>query len=363
MRSVLSVIALTLGILGVVTVASANAVLADTVAQRALMIGGNVATFRAVVEGANNLDELTRYGRLLQARTHASTVAPQIALGEYLTAADGADSVQLDVLAVTAEYRSTFPLVVVSGVWMHETSTLAPRVVVNERAAAQLHSPTIQISSPHDKFRVVRTGVVADGAQTPRVYMPVTKEFDFNGRTVSLLFTGASLTRDTITAASAELSTLHVDMKVAELERLDTVSQLEHEIAATNRVLISLGTISLISTVFATINLGLATSKARSREFALRRVIGASRRQITMVTLLESQIIAGIAATFAFALSWAFFPVIISSFNTPLGITPPSFSPGTASISFAVSSVSALLASLVPAVLSFRRDFSQVMRY
>lgn len=364
-RSVLSVLALTLGILGLVTVVAANAVLAGTVRQRALMTGGDVSTFRAVVTGATTLDDLERYEQLVQVRSGAAHVAHEVWLPDFEVREDGAKPVLVDARMVSERYPEIFPLVLDEGDWGFRLPTLAPRVLLNAAASRSLTDTSFTLRSADRSFRVQVGGSVSDGATTPRVYLPLTAESDIDIEDFDayLVLSGPGLTKDNLQAASIELATLRSSLAFGQIERVDTVAQLEQELATTGQVLLTLGVLSVGSTLLGTVNLGLAASKTRSREFALRRVLGASRGQIAMVTLLESQIIALVAAIFAFGLSWTLFPLVVQSFRIPDGVAAPEFSPSIAALSFGISASSALLAGFVPALLSFRRDFSEVMRY
>jgi ABC-type lipoprotein release transport system permease subunit len=365
-RTVLSILALTLGILGLVTVVAASAVLADTVRQRALMAGGDVATLRAEIVGGSKASEIDRYAELLRVRAGATRFATEIWLNDFEARSDSGDSQRVDVRMVSEKYRDIFPIVLTAGDWTFGKRTVAPRAALNASAGHMLGNTRFTLlSDDGSKLRVQVAGRLADGAASPRVYLPIIQGIadNYDSRTVYLDFSGPRLDRDRLEAASRELSSLGAQLSLGEIERIDTVSQLERELSTTSQVLLTLGALSIGSTLLGTINLGLAASKTRAREFALRRVLGASRRQIAMITLLESQIIALIAAVFAFALAWALFPVVIESFHVPEGISKPQFSPTIAALSFGVSAASALIASLAPALLSFRRDFSDVMRY
>lgn len=364
-RSVLSVVSLTLGVLGLVTVMAANAVLNDTVTQRALMVGGGVSTFRAEVKNVDSVEELERYALMLQVRTGASQVAQEVWLTDVMAAGDAVDESPVDIRFVSENYPQIFPVVLREGIWGFGLSAMAPRAALNDPAVSAIQGTSIRLQSANLDLTVRAEGHLSDGTKSPTIYVPLEHDFviSIEEASVYLSLTGVSLTRDMLDVADKTLSDLGAALTLGEIDRLDTVAELELELETTSQVLLTLGALSIASTMIGTVNMGLVTSKVRSREFALRRVLGASRRQISMVTLLESQIIALIAALFAFLMSWAIFPVVLSLFSIPEGIAVPQFSPSVGALSLGISVASSLLASLVPAVMSFRRDFSQVMRY
>lgn len=365
-RSLLSIISLTLGILGLVTVVAAHTVLSDTVSQRALLTGGDIATFRATVTGVESASGLAHYADMLERRTEATASTAELTVTSA-SFTEGNQSIDVQLVYVGAGYTDVLPISLLDGVWPSEERTLAPSVVVNSALRERNPAPSISLTVGNELTRLHVVGTVADGVASPAVYARLSDQFfpeeQDDSVTAAVLMTGPNLTKSTITGTGTELESRGASQNITEVERIDTLGDLRGELAATSSVLVALGVISLASTLFGTVNLGLATAKSRSREFALRRTLGASRGQISLVTVLESQIVAGLAATCAFFLAWSFFPLIVGSFDVPPGIGDPTFSPIFAGLAFGVSASSALIASLVPALISFRSDISQVMRY
>lgn len=364
-RSLLSALALTLGMLGLVSVVAASAVLGETVQQRALFGGGPSTTVRVLVGGLQSAEELRSYGDFLAARSAASAVAAEVWIPEAGLRSARGDAL-VDLVFVDDAYLKIFPLALVSGNWGTGLSGVAPRVVVNDRAAEVLRGERrAELSLVADRTGVHVSGELRDGAPIPRIYVPIAEPLWTAQRSARtyIVLSGPTLTTDSVSRAARELASFGVPGAADEVERIDTVGQLAEELAATSRVLLALGGLSVASTLLGAVNLGLATSRARAREFSLRRVFGASRVQIALVTLGESQLIACVSAVIAYGCSWALFPVILEAFDIPAGVAAPDFSPAIGAVSFGVSAGAALAASIVPAVSSSRRDLSSVMRY
>lgn len=180
--------------------------------------------------------------------------------------------------------------------------------------------------------------------------------------TVSVVLHGPALTTDEVTRAGRELLAFGVTFEPGEATRTDRINALADEVATSAQVLFVLGALALASTVIGILNVGPSSATIRGHEFALRRVMRAKRTQVLAIVITESQILAVLAAAIAFGGSFALFPLVVGSFGERLGIAPPPFDPVYALVCLAVACASALVSSIVPALLSYRRDLSDVMR-
>ncbi|MEJ1088459.1 FtsX-like permease family protein [Microbacterium sp. Mu-80] len=364
-RSILVVLALTLGMLGFVAVLSADQVMRETVIQRALLTGGKEPTFEASVKGPESQDEVATAIRQLKSRSGATHSAARIDDPDVGVWTNGLRVDNLKIVFVTSSLIDIHPFPLVSGEWFESEPALAPRVLVNEAAAAQLSAHgAAQIGSDYVKRKMVVVGVIRDALDEPQVYASVRDYFEFAEQvpTVTVALHGPALTDSAVTAAARHLASLGARIELASVTQTDRISALSSEIATTSRVLFVLGALSLSSTIVGIMNVGLATARARAKEFALRRTMGASRGNVAFIVMLESQILALSAALVAFGGSYLLFPVVVGAFNTQLGVSPPPYDPAYGIICLAVASATALLSSFAPALLSYGRDLSSVMR-
>lgn len=364
-RSLLVVLALTLGMLGFVAVLSADQVMRETVIQRALLTGGKEPTFEASVKGPKSSDQIALAVHQLSVQAGAAASGAKIDDPEVGVWMDGVRADTVKTLFVTPSLRHIQPFPLVSGEWLNDHNTLAPRVVVNEAAADVLpRTNTAQLGSEDTQRRFVVVGVVRDAHEDPQVYANIRDYGSFTSAapTVAVALHGATVSESEVSASTRQLSALGAPIELVSVQQTDRVSALASEVATTSRVLFVLGALSLLSTIVGIMNVGLATAKARAKEFALRRTMGASRGNIAFIVMLESQILAVSAALVAFGGSYLLFPVVVGAFNTQLGVTAPPYNPVYGVVCLAVASATALVSSFTPALLSYRRDLSSVMR-
>lgn len=365
LRSLLSAIALMLGMLGLLSVAAAHTVLSDAISARALMAGGPAATFRVELHPGLSEAEHATYAQQLSDRAGAAQHTRELWVPEVPVRVDGAELHLVDLVLTEPHSTELFPVALTSGRWPHGLAALAPRAVLNAAALELIQSTRLTAEFEAWRTRIVPAGRAVDGSTVPTLYLALSDRAHVPSAAARtfVLLTGPHLTREDVVRAAHELDTFDVAGDVVEVERIDTITELEAELNATSRALATLGLLSMAATLIGALNLGLAASSARAREFELRRVFGASRRQIGMVTLLESQMISVFAGLIAIVGSWLVFPGVVSSFGLPEGGEAPAFPIHIGVLSLGLSAGAGLLASLVPALISFRRDISRVMRY
>jgi putative ABC transport system permease protein len=237
--------------------------------------------------------------------------------------------------------------------------------VVNTAARDQLDpgSP-IRIGVPDHLVPLIVTGVVRDGIDEPRVYVEISEYFRFApvDGSIAVELHAPKLPQDAVKASIRQMTALGAPIELLETHRTDRLGGLAAEVGTTTQVLLILAVLSLASTVVGILNVGLSTAKARAREFTLRRTMGASRAHVAVIVMTESQILAVGAALVAFGGSFLLFPVVIGAFGSQLGIAPPVYDPAYGLICLVVASLAAAASSIVPALLSYRRDLSSVMR-
>ncbi len=132
-------------------------------------------------------------------------------------------------------------------------------------------------------------------------------------------------------------------------ETQDTVSQALNFI---NIFLLVFAAIALIVGTFLIINTFSILVAQRSRELALLRALGASRRQVTRSVLIEALVVGFVGATLGLLAGWglaAGLKAIFASFGLDLSATPLVFSLRTVLVSYAVGLIVTLVAAYLPA--------------
>ena len=119
-----------------------------------------------------------------------------------------------------------------------------------------------------------------------------------------------------------------------------------------NIFLLVFAAIALVVGTFLIINTFSILVAQRSRELALMRALGASRRQVTRAVLLEAFVVAMIGSTFGLLLGFALaagLKALFGRFGLDLSATPLVFSPRTAAVAYVVGLVVTLIAAYLPA--------------
>jgi putative ABC transport system permease protein len=111
-------------------------------------------------------------------------------------------------------------------------------------------------------------------------------------------------------------------------------------------------------------NLMLARATAREKEFALRAVLGAGRKRLVRLLMVESLVLAMAAATLGVLLAWGGLKALVAAL-------PPDLIPAESviglntrvlAVTLCVAALTALIFGLVPALQSSRRDLNDPLR-
>ena len=119
-----------------------------------------------------------------------------------------------------------------------------------------------------------------------------------------------------------------------------------------NIFLLVFAAIALVVGTFLIINTFSILVAQRSRELALMRALGASRRQVTRAVLLEAFVVGLIGSTLGLLLGFALaagLKALFARFGLDLSATPLVFSPRTAVVAYVVGLVVTLIAAYLPA--------------
>lgn len=132
----------------------------------------------------------------------------------------------------------------------------------------------------------------------------------------------------------------------------ETQSTVNQALSFINIFLLVFAAIALVVGTFLIINTFSILVAQRSRELALLRALGASRRQVTRSVLLEALVVGFVGATLGLLGGWglaAGLKAIFGSFGLDLSATPLVFSLRTVLVSYAVGLIVTLVAAYLPA--------------
>lgn len=377
LRSSLTAVSLLIGVMTVVLVQGSSALVQSATVRQAILANGPGTTMRVVLNETPGpaaaqedwwLAHLKAVTADVEGRTAVTDSYPGITV-----VAENQDAVSLEMSVVSPSLREIRPFRVVSGSWFpaKPTSSLAPEVVLN-RTAGSLVDPSagrVWLSTREGlgRIHVQITGIVDDGTGAPTAYLAT-------GSAATLRRGGLVPAQRSLLVSSPSVSQTELRARVmglgarsgraaelGEVTRVDAVDQYADQLSTTRDIFLLIAVLSLLVGALGILNIGLATLKERAEELALRRALGATRRQILYVVLLESQLVALSAACCAVLMANLCVPLMLRRLST----TPVEFTglPLTAvAIGVAASSLAALAGAAAPSIRAVRVPIATLLR-
>ncbi len=372
LRTALSCLSLLVGVTGVVSVYAASGTVEATVVQDALLTGGPVATVDLTgPSGAASLEQAARARRFAERILGPGSRSAVTASLESARVTVAGRQQDADVVFAEPRLRRIRPFPLLQGTWLSEEPQLVLGLVVNRVFAADYAAGAGSEAAlggtalDADPARIV--GVVDDGAQAPTVYASLAETADLLRVNGATLHAGIELTAPDVSASGIQdrlrqFAEQQDDGVLWKATRRDTIAQQAAEVTATRSSFLSVGVLGLLATAFAIANVGLSALRERTNELSIRRALGASRRAVPLIMLVESQIIALAAGALAVPASALLYLLIAKTFGAPYGVSPPPYPWAFAVLGVLVGMVTALVGSLAPAWRALRTPIAAVMR-
>ncbi len=384
LRTVLTATSLTIGVLTLVVVQSAQSLVQEATLRQAILRDGPAATVRIGLTA----DASAQYWR--DRVTHAVPAARVAAYDGYpstnLSKADG-EPTAVDLLAVDPSLRQIRPFEIVAGSWLTEPH-LAPQLVLNRAAAARLGSTapeatapeatapeatapgsaslasgSARVDAPEGRLAVVVIGVIDDGEAGLNAYVAASAEPALAGvglrpASRSLLLTANAINTGRLREI-ADIAGRGADIE--DVSRVDTVNDFDDQLATQRRIFLAIAVLCLLVGSLGILNIGLSTLRERTEELALRRALGASRLAIATIMLLESQIVAVAAALTAVLAAFLAVPWFLTHL-TSVHVSAPQ--PPLTAIAWGVSAsaLAALAGALTPSLRAAHVPIASLLR-
>lgn len=377
LRSILNSVMMLFGVLGLVTVALIDSVAADVLVLAEEQRNGREPTYSTTVEVPRG-----------------NAVDTAGALADRLAASAPMASRTLEVTVETAALiaRSDAPLndpgVGVPVVWssngvgavrrvasVREDGNLLPLtgVVINRAYALQSRLAvgdgiSVRWSRDSPRLDALVVNVIDDGAAEPRAYaglgmLKLSGQPVF-GNTLNIrVHAPSGLVKESIDRWIGDAA---VDVSAeapAPVRRTDTVAQVRDQLAQIGSLFSIVGVTLLVVAAIGLLNVNLATVDHRARELAIRRAVGARRRDIVALVLGSSVALAvpviGVAALVAFASTGWLIPSLLPP-TADLALPP---FPWSAVLVAAVAAIATSLAgAAAPAVTAARVTIADSLR-
>jgi putative ABC transport system permease protein len=371
LRNALTALSLLIGVVTVVLVQGSSEVIATATVHRALLSGGPATTVTATLDGGPaDATPSVRWRPALDRMVgggeggHAASVA---AYGSVTLSTGGAPS-DVELFAVSTNLRSIRPFEVLRGRWFSDGRYLAPEVVLNRAASAQLGAVTRGVSVTQGRSAQVAVriqGVVDDGTDEATVYVRDLDATTLRGAGIEpasqgLLLTGGS--EQDLRRHVTDFATVSGQRSlVTDVARTDSMAQYDDQLSTSRTLLLTIAGLCLVVGALGILNIGLATMRDRSEEWAIRRALGASRAEVLAMVLVESQVVALASAFLALGIAWFTVPWVLGQMSAvPVGPTPLPWR--AAVVGVMASSTAALSGALAPAIRTSRTALSTLLR-
>ncbi|WP_347350316.1 ABC transporter permease [Intrasporangium sp.] len=370
LRNGLTALSLLIGVLTVVLVQGSSEVIASATVHRALLAQGPATTVRVSLEVTPGDPDPTRWWRPTLARTVRATGGRVVSVAAYgpakLTTGDG--PMDVETVAISTDLRGVRPLEVLRGRWFTEAPYLVPEVLLNRRAGSRLVAGevvTIGAGAGTAPVRARVRGVVEDGTDVATVYVR-DRDRDLLSRagmaptSQAVLLTGGD--ERVLRGRVADLAAVAGrQSSVADVARNDTMTTFEDQLRTSRSLLLSIAALSLLVGTLGILNIGLATLRDRSEEWAIRRALGASRAHVLALVLVESQVVALAAAAVALVSAWFLVPWALGRMSD-VSVAPVPLPWRAAALGVLASSSAAFIGAVAPALRTSRIALSSLLR-
>jgi putative ABC transport system permease protein len=259
----------------------------------------------------------------------------------------------------------------VAGRWLEpdDRGVLGPVLVLNRVAAADVglaEEASLPVPVVLDLGRRVAglvVGIVDDGEPYSRAYLPVAGLARWTDTPSQLLLlvwvaperSGFVLDRLTGLASRLEVRT--------EIQRTDDPRAADQFIRIIQLALGTIAALSLVTGGIGVVNLALAMVDQRTKEFAIRRAFGASRRDIFVIVLLESVVTVGLGGLLGVGIALTGGAAIGLALAPVLGLDQVPAPPlATAGLGLLVTAVLGIAVGIVPARRATSRSVIRAIR-
>ncbi|MFM2411807.1 MAG: hypothetical protein RLZZ587_140 [Actinomycetota bacterium] len=370
-------ISLVVGALSVIGIASATTIVNDSLIAQAEVLSGRATTIGATANSRTvskeNVDQLNLLNAKFSAIGFHSIVSMAPSTQSFaLTNANvrGREKPQQVFVQFTIGDRGLVfrePVIEV----IDQRQTLAPNVAVNEAARDAIGKagtcPSITISSISQPVTVCVRSVIVDGHNSPAIYIPLREWFAIKPEPLTGVDVGFAVHADADEGSMAslvrELSEPIGAVETVSIQRIDTVSSLESMRATVSNSLAAIGLVAAILSALGIINIGLAQTRERAREIAIRRAYGATRNHVFGEVVGSMAIIGSLAALVAGMIGYCAFQVLVPHFvSASTGIEIPAFPWASLAAAFALNLATVLVGSFYPAIKAGRSGLLSLIR-
>lgn len=377
-RSLLAVLSIVVGIASVTLVVAIGDLARSAALQAVERQAGRPATFVSALDvpASTGLDRLVVAEQLAAAVGRAG-VAARVLQSEGRIAS-GRSQPRAQLIATDPSLGAIRRFELLAGRWLEarDADTLGLILVANRALADELGIPTVPGEAAGlprpvvvDLGRPVGglvVGVVDDGGRNSTAYVPIPAFMAWTTSPAGPLLFFVWLpgspkenldVRQRLDDLADRLGT-HL-----ELQRLDDPEAVNRLVGVLQLALGAIAGLSLVTGGLGVVNLALAVVDERSREFAIRRAFGATRREVFLIVLLESLLVVGAGGVLGVVAAVLGASGLALLIGPAIGVYEPPGPPfGAALLGLAITVVLGILVGFAPARRATSRSVVRAIR-
>ncbi len=277
----------------------------------------------------------------------------------------------IDTIYTSVGYNKIYNIPIYQGRWFTSNTESAVLEMVVNKSASELFSSPYAVASSKSSLSLIPLnviGIVNDGKEWPVIYINVEALFYripnlFVAQNASIYwYNNSNLQMEDMQSFVSDLLYDTIGGSIENATRIDSGDNYDSVIDMLQLGLIVSATLLLFVSVLGQINIGLSSLEQRTHELLIRRALGASRLNISILVLGSQFILSIVVCLIAVITSMGIVQII--SFILPVDspISSPDY-PIVAALAAVLTSVlTALLGGVIPAIKASKLEPALALR-
>lgn len=276
----------------------------------------------------------------------------------------------VDTIYTTSSYNKIYNMTLYDGRWLCSESEATGLELVVNKAAAQIFTTSYVVASPKDTLALIpinKVGIVNDGKDWPVIYVNILPLIYYmpnilSTNSTSIYWHSDEVNVEMIQSYIDDLLFDSIKGNIADISVMDSGENYDGVIDMLQLGLSISAALLLFVSVLGQINIGLASLEQRTHELLIRRALGATKWNISMLVLGSQFMI----SVFVCVFSIIFAMLLVNTGGLLLPKDSPVAFPGfpfrAAFVAIIVSILTALMGGVIPAIKASRLEPALVLR-
>ncbi|WP_436980582.1 ABC transporter permease [Streptomyces sp. enrichment culture] len=359
-RTALTCISLAIGILAIVFVQAASIVAEREIIKPLEMSSGLHGTWQLKTDGSM---KSLQSARVAVRHLNDSGTAAAVIVDDHGVDLETSSGEIIALSAHEGDLLHIRPFRIAVGSWNASESMLAPAVVLN-RAATRSGEQYAIVTSSGFEVEARVTGVIDDGSLDPQAWIGLDNFLEWtqvpSSASIRILAHKREWSVESVGVQLSWSASIHGIAGREEPMRVDTVDDAASTLEVIRQIFLLAGVVTLVVGTAGVLNIGLASVRERSEEFALRRSLGASKGNIAFLVALDSVFIGVIGSTIASGSAFGIYEIILPRYLTSIEYGSFPFSAYLVGLLAGVAA--GIFGGIIPAARAARQPIAIVMR-